>query len=122
MLAEKALPEVPELAVICTPPATVAGLIAELGEAGAGAGVGHAHVAAVEPRHQALGEAQHPALAARAAVRAAVGDRGERRADLGAARADQRAAVAEIEHAQIVEHGTPSRPRSWPSISMPSMR
>lgn len=34
-----ALPEVPEMAVICTPPATVPGLVAELGEAGTRAAV-----------------------------------------------------------------------------------
>ncbi len=34
-----ALPEVPELAIICTPPASVAGLITELGEAGTRAAV-----------------------------------------------------------------------------------
>ena len=34
-----ALPEVPELAIVCTPPATVPGLIAELAEAGTRAAV-----------------------------------------------------------------------------------
>ncbi|MDF3833397.1 bifunctional acetate--CoA ligase family protein/GNAT family N-acetyltransferase [Cupriavidus basilensis] len=61
-----ALPEVPELAVICTPPATVPGLIAELGERGTRAavvltaGLAHASGARRQTRQEAMLGAARP--------------------------------------------------------------